>query len=96
MSAVPMAIRPRDAAALLGAPEDFPDRRLWKRVPRTIDAFARRLRCPPAKEGRAEQRAARRWVANRRLEGPAMLAKVLGGTALSCVGHELLGLTQCR
>lgn len=90
MSAVPVAIRPRDAAALLGAREDFPDRRLWKRVPRMIDAFARRLRCPPAKEGRAEQRATRRWVANRRLEGPAMLAKVLGDTALSCVGHELL------
>jgi len=90
MSAAAPAVRPRDAAALLGGPETFPDRRLWKRVPKVIDAFARKLRCPPARRDRAEQRGLRRWVANRRLRGVGMLALLLRATAASCVGRPLL------
>ncbi len=66
---------------ILGSPADFPDLRLFKRVPWAIKALFCRLCEPPTKIGRALRKGITRFVTNPRLNGERMTARVLNTNA---------------
>lgn len=70
------SIDPRAAASLLGAEADFPDRRLFTRLPKLISSLISRLRAAPSRTTRAARRGALRWLHNRRLHPRALLSRV--------------------
>jgi hypothetical protein len=85
-----LSLDPLGPLAPLGPPSSFPDLRLFKRVPKAIQALLAMRFTAPVKLARALRRGITRFVTNTRLHGAAMVAHVLNTNARAMRAEQRL------